>query len=63
MPGLVAVVVADDRNFTGQLGDRNRVAVAAPSPTPTSDRRGAKRPIFGQQFGHRDRLAVIRLRL
>src|ERR1700742_3716 len=53
--GLVFVVVTDDRDLTGQLGDRHRITVAAPPPAPPGDRRGADGPVLSQQFGHRDR--------
>ncbi|COX04304.1 Uncharacterised protein [Mycobacterium tuberculosis] len=48
----VVMVVTNDRNLTGQLGDRDGVTIAASPPAPSG--RGAGDPLPGQQLGHRD---------
>jgi hypothetical protein len=45
---LGPVVVTDDRNLAGELGDGDRVATAAPTVSPSGDRRGPKGSVPGQ---------------
>src|SRR5262249_53923673 len=60
---VVVIIVTDDRNVTGQLGNRDGVVVAASTAPPPGSRRGTNRPVPGQQFGHRDRPGLGAFRL
>src|SRR6185312_3760032 len=52
---FVRVLVPDERDLTGQLGDRDGVAVATAPPAPAADGRGTDRAVPRQQLRDRDR--------